>query len=347
MKWGQGKAGLFMSGPGVWAGLASSPFLADVRGRDRDPGRMAAAVAGGVIVGAVAAVAGMILVLALYTLVSGLGGEGMEGIRAVALSLKGAATPNLPLTLLELLIAASVNGAFAAAFVAVAALIASHPFHHYVTAARRIRWRLLGAGLILSTFVLGPVVAADRLFSADAGPLPLLAMAPGPWERGAYGLGALLLIPAAAAEELLFRGWLVRQTAAFTRRPAILIGLSAMVFSAAHFDFSADGFLTRLLMGAGFAYMTLRLGGIEFSTGAHAVNNIAIVLFVQPLTLRASAAPPGLSIGSGLEDLAMAVGYVAVTEAVVRVGFLRRWAGVRREEVSAPGPAAAGGSTSW
>ena len=34
-------------------------------------------------------------------------------------------------------------------------------------------------------------------------------------------------------------------------------------------------------MGAGFAYMTLRLGGIEFSTGVHAANNLLIVLFIQ------------------------------------------------------------------
>ena len=325
-----------MSGPGVWAGLASSPFLADVGRRDRDPGRLLGAVAGGVVVGAVAALAGMILILALYTLAAGLGGEGMDGIREVALRLKSATPPSLQLTILELLVAATINGAFAVAFVAVAALIARHPFHRYVSAAPRLRWRLLVVGLVLSAIVLGPVVAADRLFSGDSGPAPLFAIAPGALERGAYGLGALLLIPAAAAEELIFRGWLMRQTAAFTRRPAVLIGLSALVFSAAHFDFSLDGFLTRALMGAGFAYMTLRLGGIEFSTGAHAVNNIAIVLFIQPLTLQSPPAAFGLSIGSLLEDLAMAAGYIAITEAVARFGPLRRWAGVRPEDLTAP-----------
>ncbi len=325
-----------MSGPGVWAGLASSPFLADVGRRDRDPRRILGAVAGGVVVGVVAALAGMILILALYTLAVGLGGEGMDGIRAIALSMRSAETPSLQLTILELLIAAAINGAFAAAFVAVAALLARHPFHHYVTAARHVRWRLLGVGLVLSAVVLAPVVAADRLFSSDSGPAPLFAMVPGLLERGAYGLGALLLIPAAAAEELIFRGWLMRQTAAFTRRPAVLIGLSAVVFSAAHFDFNADGFLTRALMGAGFAYMTLRLGGIEFSTAAHAVNNIAIVLFIQPLTLQSPPTASGLSVGSLLEDLAMAAGYIAITEAVARFAPLRRWAGVRLEDLAAP-----------
>jgi hypothetical protein len=113
------------------------------------------------------------------------------------------------------------------------------------------------------------------------------------------------------------------------------------VFSAAHLDFGADGFLTRLLMGAGFAYMTLRLGGIEFSTAAHAANNILIVLFVQPLTLQSPAAASGLSMGSLLEDVAMAAGYIAITEAVVRLGPLRRWAGVKLKDISPPAANAA------
>ncbi|MEO8926962.1 MAG: CPBP family intramembrane glutamic endopeptidase [Caulobacteraceae bacterium] len=330
---------------GVWAGLAASPFLADVARKDRDPGRLFGTVAGGVIVGGVAALAAMILILAAYTIVAGLGGEGMAGLRAVAISFQSLAPPDLGLTVLELMVAASVNGAFAAAFVAVAALLAGHPLHHYVTAARRVRWRLLGAGLLLSLIVLGPVIAVDRLLSSEAGTMPILGVAPGLAGRAGYGLAALLLIPAAAAEELIFRGWLIRQLAAFTRRPILLIGLSAGVFSAAHLDISApdlglnpDDFLTRALMGAGFAYMTLRLGGIEFSTGAHAVNNILIVLFIEPLTLRAPSGAPGLSSGSLLEDLAMVAGYVAITEAVVRVALLRRWAGVSADEVAAPAP---------
>ncbi len=324
-----------MSVPGVWAGLANSPFLADVDRRDREAARIAGAVLGGPIVGVVAALAAMILVLALYTLIVGLGGEGMDGLTRVLLQLERVAPPDLKLTILELLVAAAVNGAFAAAFVAVAALIAGHHFHNYVTAARQVRWRLLGVGVIASLIVLGPVVAADRLFSGELGTIPLLAIGPGALERVGYGLSALLLIPAAAAEELLFRGWLMRQVAAYIRRPAILIGATAVVFSAAHLDFSADGFLTRALMGAGFAYMTLRLGGIEFSTGAHAVNNILIVLFVQPLTLQSPSGPSALSVGSLVEDAAMVAGYIAITEAVIRFGALRRWAGVKAVELSA------------
>ncbi len=69
-------------------------------------------------------------------------------------------------------------------------------------------------------------------------------------------------------------------------------------------------------MGAGFAYMTLRLGGIEFSTGVHATNNILIVLFIEPLTLKTAAAPTDLTTGRIIEDICLIAGYILITEAV-------------------------------
>ena len=114
----------------------------------------------------------------------------------------------------------------------------------------------------------------------------------------------------------------------------MLIAATALVFSALHGEFSLDAFVTRALMGAGFAYMTLRLGGIEFSTGAHAANNILIVLFIEPLTLKTAAAAADMSMASLLEDVALVIGYIVITEAVVRIEPLRRWAGVRASELS-------------
>jgi hypothetical protein len=122
--------------------------------------------------------------------------------------------------------------------------------------------------------------------------------------------------------------------AAFAPPSGILVVLTAILFAAAHFDFNPDAFLTRALMGAGFAYMTLRLGGIEFSTGVHAANNMLIVLFLEPLNLQAEH--PALSAFSLLEDITLLVGYFLITEAVVHIPRLRRWAGVRGEELSPP-----------
>ena len=137
-----GKARFSMIGSGVWAGLAAAPFLADVDRRDRDPGRLLGTVLGGLIVGVIGALGSMILFFALYAQAVGLGGEWISAIGEVALRLRRVATPDLSLTFLEMLIAAVSTGVLAAAFVAVAALLARHPFHTYVTAAPRVRWRL-------------------------------------------------------------------------------------------------------------------------------------------------------------------------------------------------------------
>jgi len=238
------------------------------------------------------------------------------------------------LTLLRLGVATTTDGGFLLAFVALAAIVARRRLRIYVTAATHVRWQLFVMGVVLSALFMAPLVAADRLLSASGSALPILTISPLPAGRFVYALSTLLLIPAAAAEELFFRGWLLRQMAAFSRRPLVLVGVTAIIFSAVHFDFSPDGFLTRALMGAGFAYMTLRLGGIEFSAGVHTINNTLIVLFLQPLTLDTAAASPNITLGSAAEDVALIAGYVLITELAARTPVLRRWAGLRSEEIS-------------
>jgi membrane protease YdiL (CAAX protease family) len=210
----------------------------------------------------------------------------------------------------------------------------------YVTSALRLRWRLLFAGIGLAALAMTPLFLVEIWRSGEPPALPLLTVAPDVAGRATYGLAVLLLlVPAAAAEEVFFRGWMLKQTAAFTRNVTALLVINGVVFSAMHGDFSPDAFLTRAVMGAGFAYMTLRLGGIEFATGAHAANNILIVLFLQPLTLKTAVAPD-MTAGSTLEDFALALAYVAITEAVVRWTPLRRLAGVDPAPEGPPASAA-------
>ena len=326
-----------MIATGVWAGLAESVFVGGVGERERDPARLTMTLIGGVALGAIAATCGMILVMVAYALFLGEGARGLEGLGDAGKALSDARLNSPVLTVMRLITATAVDGVFLVVFVAFAAALARQPLHVYVTAAAQIRWRLLAAGLLFSAAAMAPVVVADRLLAGGgATALPVLAVSSGAGERLAYVASSLLLLPAAAAEELFFRGWLLRQASAFLRRPAILIAATALTFSTLHFDFNPDAFLTRALMGAGFAYMTLRLGGIEFSTGAHAVNNIVIVLFVQPLAFDAGAASD-MSALSLAEDAALIGGYVLITELVARLPALRRLAGVRLDEVSGGG----------
>jgi membrane protease YdiL (CAAX protease family) len=208
----------------------------------------------------------------------------------------------------------------------------------YATVAPRFRWGLLGLGLGLSVLVLTPALAAERVLG-PGGPPPILAISGGLPAQGLYLAAGLTMIPAALAEELVFRGWLLRATSGFARRPGPLLAVTAIVFAAAHFAFvpaleDADAFIRLALMGGGWAYMTLRLGGVEFAAGSHAANNLLVVLLLHPL----KAETPG-SNGGPLElltDLTLVIGYFIITEAVVRWPLLRRLGGVRAGEVSPP-----------
>jgi len=312
---------------GVWRGLGASPFLADITARDRDPARIAATVIGGACVGLVASVACWVLVLVPYTFLIGLSREGMLGLGKAALRFQDDGHfHDVGITLVRLIASTATDGAFPLAFVSLAAVITGRPFLHYLTAAGGFRWRLLVTGLALSCLVVAPLIFAAR---AGTRP-PVLGVAPNLAGRMVYAAAAVLLIPSAAAEELMFRGWLMRQLAAFTRRPAPLVLITAAAFSAAHFDFAPEAFLSRAVMGAGFAYMALRTGGLELPIGAHAANNILFILFIQPFDLSGASAANGLFLG----DVGLAAGYVAVTEAVVRIDVLRRWADVGAAEVS-------------
>ncbi len=324
-----------MSAPGVWAGLAESAFLAGIDDRERDGARLATTVVGGLVLGLVAATCGMLLVMVAYAILIG---EGTRGVAVLADVARAVADPQAAapgLSVLRLVLATAVDGVFLVVFVAFAAMMVHRPLHTYVTAAPRLRWRLLGVAMALSAAAMAPVVLAEHLLIAGGATPPVIGVSSLAVDRVAYAFSALLLLPAAAAEELFFRGWLLRQTGAFLRRPAVLIGVTSLTFSAMHLDFNPDAFLTRALMGAGLAYMTLRLGGIEFAAGVHAVNNMLIVLFLQPLSLQQTE-ETSLSAFSLVEDVALIGGYILITELVARVGPLRRLAGVRLEEVSRP-----------
>lgn len=313
----------------VWRGLGASAFLADISPRDREPARIAAVIVAGACVGLVASVACWILILVPYTVYVGYGREGMLGLGKAALRFEDNHFQGVGITLVRLVASTATDGAFPLAFVSLAAVMTSRPFQHYVTSAPRVRWRLLILGLFLSFVVIAPLLITAELANPTAGRPSLMSLTPHLARRALYVVAALLLVPSAAAEELMFRGWLMRQVAAFTKNPALLVFATAIAFSAAHFDFTPDAFLARVVMGAGFAYMALRLGGLELAVGAHAANNILFILFVAPFSLRERAAP-----GPWFGDFGLVAGYILITEAVVRIGPLRRWAGLADAEVS-------------
>lgn len=322
-----------MSAPGLWAGLGESVFLANIGERERSPARLVGVIVGGLAVGIVGAICITCLTMIPLTLAIGHGADGIAGLGFAASALSDPHRNDLTIQVGRLVVTTCVDDGLLLVFAAFAAAVAHKPLRALATAAPRVRWRLLLVGLALATLALTPLVTAQR--ALGGGPeLPILSVSHTLAGRGLYIFTTLLLIPAAAVEELVFRGWLLRQIGAFTQRPVVLIGLSALIFAAAHFDFSPDAFLTRALMGGGLAYMTLRLGGIEFAVGAHAANNLLIVLFLQPLSVQVQSEP--VSMFELVEDVTLLAGYFIATEAVVRWPWLRRLGDVRPAEISPP-----------
>ncbi len=229
---------------------------------------------------------------------------------------------------------ALVNGVGLLAFVASAAALRGQALIRMATAARKVRWRLFLVGGVLAAVLLAPEAILDRM----SNPGPVLthgAGASGLVFGGLYLIATLSLIPATWIEELLFRGWLLRSLATMTRRPSVLIFAPALMFAGIHtYDLTVAGLLVRTLMGAAFAYMTLRLGGIELAAGAHAANDLLIVWFVESLQDAARPTTGGFGATELLFQVGICLGYVLIAEAVVRVGFLRRLAGVEARDLS-------------
>ncbi|CAN5353841.1 CPBP family intramembrane metalloprotease [soil metagenome] len=305
----------------VLAELQRSPFLDDLTADDRRVGRALLTLPIGVIAAILAALIGGIAVYVAFAF----GGGTALAERLMAMI--GQAQTPVGLTQVGFLLSllAAANGGMALAFVGVAAVLHHRKLLSYFTAAPRFRWRLMLLGLGLFAVVIGPLLLASAALDPKAPGAPILAVSPALAGRLAYAaMVVVLLLLAAAAEELVFRGWLLKVTGAFLGDPRIVLVVSGVLFSAIHFDPNLDAFLVRMAMGIGFAWMTLRLGGIEFAIGAHAANNILILLFLQPMSLKPEP-PHAFRPETLIIAPLMAAGYVAMAEVAARWAPLRRW----------------------
>ena len=88
-------------------------------------------------------------------------------------------------------------------------------------------------------------------------------------------LFSVAILPA-IAEELLFRGALQPMFAKWSGNIHVGIWVSAILFSAIHFQFF--GFIPRVLLGAGFGYLVVASGSIWTAIACHFINNAIAVL---------------------------------------------------------------------
>lgn len=144
-----------------------------------------------------------------------------------------------------------------------------------VSGRLRWRWQLVCAGVAVPAVAVA--LGLTLLLSLGAEPLP--GEGQGSWVGWSVFLPALaalaLLVPLqAAAEEYLFRGWLVQAFGAYLRTPWPGIAVSAALFSAAHGYGQVWGALDLVVFGLVMGWLTVRTGGLEAAIGLHAVNNL-------------------------------------------------------------------------
>lgn len=318
-------------GVAISVAQAALPFLADEQPGDRAVGRVAASLVVGAVAGLICLILSGLIAITAFTFVASLiappDARAPVAFNTLLLNPELAAH-SVRLSLVLIVMAASTTGGFVLGFLAVASKLTHRGFFSYFTVAPHFRWGLVLVGLALNGLLTGPLLLWEYWGEISAGHLPLLTTTSVP----VYRLGFVLvtaggLFIAALAEEVFFRGWLLRHASAILRNRWVAIVLASLLFSAAHGEFTPAPFITRAIMGLGLAWMTLRTGGVELSAGVHMANNLMLALLVKGPS-GSSDAGSALSPGNLLDFGAIAVIYVLIAEVVARALPLAEPAGI-------------------
>ena len=301
---------------GRWRLRATPEFLEPVGARERNVGRLIAFV---LIGGALFVLAST---LAIGVAMGAMAFNGHSLTQAMEV-MSGGKRLGAPLSSYNYVLAMAGLSLFASALTLLwlARRFYQRPIRSFITAAPRFRWSLVLTGFAITLPILGVAVGAQAAFSKEALHPPVLT-AIDAGDLALYVVAAVgFLFIAALAEEMIFRGWLLQQTSAFTASIPILLLVNGVLFSLAHGDLDPGAFFVRALMGASWAWIALRVGGLEFGAGAHLANNLLIALFIEPVTLAAPAHEKA-DVWSGLIQLAIVGASVAAVELLIRSGKL-------------------------
>ena len=110
----------------------------------------------------------------------------------------------------------------------------------------------------------------------------------------------LIAVVPAIGEELMFRGGIQRIITQWSGNMHVGIWVSALLFSAMHFQFY--GFIPRMALGALFGYMLVWSGSIWLPILAHLINN-ATAVTLHYLIATGSASESVDTVGTGTQDI--------------------------------------------
>lgn len=167
---------------------------------------------------------------------------------------------------------ASNLGLASLTLIAAFTLYAAHRVRpHWLSSVQpRLRWRYLLACAAIALVVLGGVLLLGSTLSPDT------TTPPQPQRQ----LVAFLLVIAitsplqAAAEEYLFRGYLLQAFGSLLATPWFGVVASALLFALFHGSQNLPLFLDRFAFGMLAALLVWRTGGLEAGIAAHTANNL-------------------------------------------------------------------------
>jgi uncharacterized protein len=187
----------------------------------------------------------------------------------------------------------------------------------------RLRWGWLGLCLVLATLatvlmIAGSVGLLYLTGDADA------ALTGGEWVGLGTFLGGLAMLLAlvplqAAAEEYVFRGWLLQAIGAFARSPWPAIAVQAVLFAALHGWGTPWGFVDLVAFGAVLGWLTVRTGGLEAAIALHVTNNlISMGLAVTDGSLTLDETAADMPWPAMIVDVLTVLGYAAAVAWLAR-----------------------------
>jgi membrane protease YdiL (CAAX protease family) len=205
------------------------------------------------------------------------------------------------------------------------------PVGYLSSVAGRLRWRWLGLTAVVATAITVVTIGGSLVVGEATDPSEVSAPTAVDPSLAWALLAILLVVPLqSAAEEYLFRGYLMQLVGSWTRFAVVPVVVTTPLFVAGH-GYGLWGLLDVALFGLTAAILTIRTGGLEAAIAAHAANNV--VLFALDALDVISATD---DTGAGPLDLVPTV--VSSVLLVVTIEWLARRRGVQRTRDPIPDP---------
>jgi membrane protease YdiL (CAAX protease family) len=205
------------------------------------------------------------------------------------------------------------------------------PVGYLSSVAGRLRWRWLGLTVVIATVVTGVTIGGSVALTALTDPSEVSSPAPVDSRLALALVLIVIVVPLqSAAEEYLFRGYLMQLVGSWSRFAVVPVVVTTPLFVAGH-GYGLWGLLDVGLFGLTAAILTIRTGGLEAAIAAHAVNNVVLFALDAVGTITATD-----DSGAGPVDLVPTV--VSSVLLVVVVEWGARRCGVQRTRDPIPDP---------